>query len=107
MIVEPPFKLKPSVSATVRYVSTAHGREHERVAQGRSTFVWLWYVLVPLAVPNAKRVEIRLSRNGGKWHEIRATPEQAYEAIAEFSSVSGRAIQRKVEAARAARAERS
>ena len=35
-MITPPFKLKPSLRADVRYISTAHGRRHERHASGRS-----------------------------------------------------------------------
>lgn len=56
-------------------------RRGNLIRSGRASYVWQWYVLVPIACGVAPDgVEIRLERSK-TWHRITYTPDEAYDLI--------------------------
>jgi hypothetical protein len=45
---------------------------------GRASYIWAWYVLVPLATGRASYVEFARSAPDGPWHRIEMTMDEAY-----------------------------
>lgn len=57
---------------------------HPRPIQltGRASYVWLYGVLVPIAIGHAPDgVKIRRCSPEGPWHLVTATPDEAYEEL--------------------------
>jgi hypothetical protein len=83
-VKRPPFQLRPSRHATVRFTSV-DGRVTHR--GGRSTYVWAWYVLARRAAGIDGTYEIRLNegtratREARPWHLIDITQEEAEQAL--------------------------
>lgn len=72
----PPFKLLGSRHAQSR-------RPGGRIIDGRSTFVWLHGVLIPLAIGYDGPIQIRRRSPDGPWHTITYTPDEALALIEE------------------------
>lgn len=100
--MRPPFKLQGRHAAARVFRDGKQLPGFSGYASGRASYVWTWYVLVPLASEAADSVEFRMGPGEHPWHRITATPE---EALAELEK--GRpwtsAIIKKVEVAREAR----
>jgi hypothetical protein len=95
-----PTKITHHRHGTIRYVEFATGRKVVR--GGRESFLWLYYVLLPLAAESTTAVEWRCGR-GTAWHEITASVEEAEAALEEFGGRTGRILVRKARNAREAR----
>jgi len=54
----------------------------EIVRSARASYVWLWYVLLPIACGLAPDgVEVRMTSPSGPWHRVTATPDEALDEI--------------------------
>lgn len=102
MHLTPPTKIAGHRHATIRYTDW---RGQKVVRGGRAPFLWLWYVLLPLAAESTSEVEWRSDR-GSTWHRLSASVEEAEEDLLAFSPMSGAALVKKARAARRARAAR-
>lgn len=95
-----PFKMLPHRHAQSRYLSMDKrlGRERESLHSGRAHFIWMQYVLVPLACGVTEAVEIRENRGRerGPWHTITYTPDEAYALLMEFSGLQRASMKRLV-----------
>jgi hypothetical protein len=106
-----PFKMLPHRTAQSRYFwREIHGgkvmdssKVRKSLRSGRAHFIWMQYVLIPLACGVTDSVEIRESRGGrgyGPWHTITYTPDEAYARLMEFSGLQRASMKRLVESHR-------
>lgn len=97
--MKPPTKITHARSGTVRYTNW---QGQKVVRGGRESFLWLYYVLLPLAAESTTEVEWRSGR-GKRWHVVTASVEEAEVALVEFGGRTGRTLLRKARMAREAR----
>jgi hypothetical protein len=91
-----PFRMLGSTHADARFTWTdSRGVTKTVVRSGRSSFVWLYYVLMKLACGTTDSVEIRWGRgrNHGPWHAITGA-DDAYRQVLDHYPIQRAGLKR-------------